>query len=198
MNDEADLTALPAGFQWGAVRAGIKSSGNLDLGIAVARERAEWRPRRLARPCSPPTAWLPPRSRWAGGISRLPEDASRRCWSTPATPTAPTARRNRGLRRHLRGRCGELRLHLRRGFSLLHRNHRRSLSRRQCCRRNARIEGLNRQLRAARGVLCARHDDHRHPRQTARAVVPVASVDASQPETNPSEVRIWGRPRARE
>ncbi len=38
MNDNAELTALPAGFQWGAVRAGIKSSGNLDLAIAVARE----------------------------------------------------------------------------------------------------------------------------------------------------------------
>ena len=38
MNDNADLTALPAGFQWGAVRAGIKASGNLDLAIAVARD----------------------------------------------------------------------------------------------------------------------------------------------------------------
>ena len=38
MNDNAELTALPAGFQWGAVRAGIKSSGNLDLAIAVARD----------------------------------------------------------------------------------------------------------------------------------------------------------------
>ncbi len=38
MNDNAELTTpvLPAGFQWGAVRAGIKSSGNLDLAIAVA------------------------------------------------------------------------------------------------------------------------------------------------------------------
>ena len=41
MNDNAELTALPAGFQWGAVRAGIKSSGNLDLAIAVAREAGE-------------------------------------------------------------------------------------------------------------------------------------------------------------
>jgi glutamate N-acetyltransferase/amino-acid N-acetyltransferase len=38
MNDNAELTALPAGFQWGAVRAGIKASGNLDLAIAVARD----------------------------------------------------------------------------------------------------------------------------------------------------------------
>ena len=40
MNDEAVLTdgTLPAGFQWGAVRAGIKASGNLDLAIAVARD----------------------------------------------------------------------------------------------------------------------------------------------------------------
>src|SRR5208283_1891765 len=39
MNDEAVLTdgTLPAGFQWGAVRAGIKSSGNLDLAVAIAR-----------------------------------------------------------------------------------------------------------------------------------------------------------------
>jgi glutamate N-acetyltransferase/amino-acid N-acetyltransferase len=39
MNDNAELTAsvLPAGFLWGAVRAGIKSSGNLDLAIAVVR-----------------------------------------------------------------------------------------------------------------------------------------------------------------
>jgi len=37
MNDDAVLRAspLPDGFQWGAVRAGIKSSGNLDLAIAV-------------------------------------------------------------------------------------------------------------------------------------------------------------------
>ena len=39
MNDNAELTAsgLPAGFQWGAVRAGIKSSGKLDLAIAVVQ-----------------------------------------------------------------------------------------------------------------------------------------------------------------
>jgi glutamate N-acetyltransferase/amino-acid N-acetyltransferase len=39
MNDGAVLTdgTLPAGFQWGAVRAGIKSSGNLDLAVAIAR-----------------------------------------------------------------------------------------------------------------------------------------------------------------
>jgi glutamate N-acetyltransferase/amino-acid N-acetyltransferase len=39
MNDDAELTAspLPAGFEWGAVRAGIKTSGNLDLAIAVVR-----------------------------------------------------------------------------------------------------------------------------------------------------------------
>jgi glutamate N-acetyltransferase/amino-acid N-acetyltransferase len=39
MNDETVLTdgTLPAGFLWGAVRAGIKASGNLDLGIAIAR-----------------------------------------------------------------------------------------------------------------------------------------------------------------
>ena len=38
MNDQAELTAsnLPAGFQWGAVRAGIKASGNLDLAVAIA------------------------------------------------------------------------------------------------------------------------------------------------------------------
>jgi len=38
MNDQSVLTdgTLPAGFQWGAVRAGIKASGNLDLGIAIA------------------------------------------------------------------------------------------------------------------------------------------------------------------
>ncbi|MGP8259696.1 MAG: bifunctional glutamate N-acetyltransferase/amino-acid acetyltransferase ArgJ [Acidobacteriaceae bacterium] len=37
MNDDAEWMAspLPAGFQWGAVRAGIKSSGNLDLAVAV-------------------------------------------------------------------------------------------------------------------------------------------------------------------
>jgi glutamate N-acetyltransferase/amino-acid N-acetyltransferase len=39
MNDNAELTTslLPAGFQWGAVRAGIKASGNLDLAMAIAR-----------------------------------------------------------------------------------------------------------------------------------------------------------------
>ena len=38
MNDNTELTAslLPAGFQWGAVRAGIKASGNLDLAVAIA------------------------------------------------------------------------------------------------------------------------------------------------------------------
>lgn len=38
MNDQAELTAsnLPAGFHWGAVRAGIKASGNLDLAVAIA------------------------------------------------------------------------------------------------------------------------------------------------------------------
>src|ERR1035437_1778811 len=38
MNDNVELTAsLSAGFQWGAVRAGIKASGNLDLAMAIAR-----------------------------------------------------------------------------------------------------------------------------------------------------------------
>jgi glutamate N-acetyltransferase/amino-acid N-acetyltransferase len=39
MNDDAELTVplLPSGFQWGAVRAGIKASGNLDLAVAVVR-----------------------------------------------------------------------------------------------------------------------------------------------------------------
>ena len=38
MNDDAELaeSLLPAGFQWGAVRAGIKASGNLDLAAAIA------------------------------------------------------------------------------------------------------------------------------------------------------------------
>ena len=31
-------TSLPAGFRWGAVRAGIKASGNLDLAVAIAEE----------------------------------------------------------------------------------------------------------------------------------------------------------------
>ncbi|HEX9202002.1 MAG TPA: bifunctional ornithine acetyltransferase/N-acetylglutamate synthase, partial [Acidobacteriaceae bacterium] len=37
MTDDADLTMgpMPQGFQWGAVRAGIKASGNLDLAVAV-------------------------------------------------------------------------------------------------------------------------------------------------------------------
>ena len=29
-------TALPLGFEWGAVKAGIKPSGKLDLAVAVA------------------------------------------------------------------------------------------------------------------------------------------------------------------
>jgi len=39
MNDQLELTAveLPRGFEWGAVRAGIKASGNLDLAVAVAQ-----------------------------------------------------------------------------------------------------------------------------------------------------------------
>ena len=41
MDDGAKLTAaqLPGGFVWGAVRAGIKASGNPDLGVAVATGR---------------------------------------------------------------------------------------------------------------------------------------------------------------
>src|ERR1039457_907893 len=38
MKDDAGLTAgtMPRGFVWGAVRAGIKASGNLDVAVAVA------------------------------------------------------------------------------------------------------------------------------------------------------------------
>src|ERR1035437_7750244 len=38
MTDDATRTlgALPSGFVWGAVRAGIKASGNLDVAVAVA------------------------------------------------------------------------------------------------------------------------------------------------------------------
>lgn len=38
MTDDAGLTAamLPGGFRWGAVRAGIKASGSLDVAVAVA------------------------------------------------------------------------------------------------------------------------------------------------------------------
>jgi glutamate N-acetyltransferase / amino-acid N-acetyltransferase len=40
MDSKASLSAedLPKGFQWGAVKAGIKASGNLDLAAAVAPE----------------------------------------------------------------------------------------------------------------------------------------------------------------
>jgi glutamate N-acetyltransferase/amino-acid N-acetyltransferase len=40
MNDNAVLTttALPSGFAWGAVRAGIKASGNTDLAVAVVQK----------------------------------------------------------------------------------------------------------------------------------------------------------------
>ena len=33
--------ALPLGFYWGAVKAGIKASGNLDVAIAVAPKGAQ-------------------------------------------------------------------------------------------------------------------------------------------------------------
>ena len=38
MKNDAGLTAatMPGGFVWGAVRAGIKASGNPDVAIAVA------------------------------------------------------------------------------------------------------------------------------------------------------------------
>ena len=36
MSDQVELE-LPQGFEWGAVRAGIKASGNLDLAVAVAK-----------------------------------------------------------------------------------------------------------------------------------------------------------------
>jgi glutamate N-acetyltransferase/amino-acid N-acetyltransferase len=42
MNNEQDVNspALPQGFQWGAVKAGIKASGNLDVAVAVAAKTA--------------------------------------------------------------------------------------------------------------------------------------------------------------
>jgi glutamate N-acetyltransferase / amino-acid N-acetyltransferase len=42
MNNEQDVNspALPQGFQWGAVKAGIKASGNLDVAVAVASKTA--------------------------------------------------------------------------------------------------------------------------------------------------------------
>src|SRR5207248_7120331 len=35
-DETVKITALPKGFVWGAVKAGIKASGNLDLAAAVA------------------------------------------------------------------------------------------------------------------------------------------------------------------
>jgi glutamate N-acetyltransferase/amino-acid N-acetyltransferase len=40
MEKSPDLTPLPKGFKWGAVKAGIKASGNLDLAVAFAPESA--------------------------------------------------------------------------------------------------------------------------------------------------------------
>jgi glutamate N-acetyltransferase/amino-acid N-acetyltransferase len=42
MNNEQDVNShrLPKGFQWGAVKAGIKASGNLDVAVAVAANTA--------------------------------------------------------------------------------------------------------------------------------------------------------------
>src|ERR1700733_1511383 len=42
MNNEQAVNSpvLPKGFQWGAVKAGIKASGNLDLAVAVAANTA--------------------------------------------------------------------------------------------------------------------------------------------------------------
>jgi glutamate N-acetyltransferase / amino-acid N-acetyltransferase len=37
---DANLQAMPKGFEWGAVKAGIKASGNLDLAVAVAAKNA--------------------------------------------------------------------------------------------------------------------------------------------------------------
>jgi glutamate N-acetyltransferase/amino-acid N-acetyltransferase len=37
---EAQSQSLPKGFKWGAVKAGIKASGNLDLAVAIAPESA--------------------------------------------------------------------------------------------------------------------------------------------------------------
>lgn len=37
---EQQPPSLPKGFQWGAVKAGIKASGNLDLAVAIAPESA--------------------------------------------------------------------------------------------------------------------------------------------------------------
>ena len=36
MMNASEHGALPLGFVWGAVRAGIKASGNLDVALAVA------------------------------------------------------------------------------------------------------------------------------------------------------------------
>ena len=40
MEDVGQPGALPQGFLWGAVKAGIKASGNLDLAVAVAPKGA--------------------------------------------------------------------------------------------------------------------------------------------------------------
>ena len=37
---KANVQSLPLGFQWGAVKAGIKASGKLDVAVAVAAKTA--------------------------------------------------------------------------------------------------------------------------------------------------------------
>ncbi len=37
---ELNVQSLPLGFQWGAVKAGIKASGKLDVAVAIAPRTA--------------------------------------------------------------------------------------------------------------------------------------------------------------
>ncbi len=78
--------ALPLGFEWGAVKAGIKASGNLDLAVASRSQRSQCRSDVHHQPARRRSG-----HRRADDTWQPPAAASRRCWSTPATPTAPPA-----------------------------------------------------------------------------------------------------------
>ena len=87
------------------------------------------------------------------------------------------------MRGNLRGCGAELRLHLRRGGSVVDRNHRRAVSGGEGGRRDAGAESCGGQHRGTCGSVRPRDHDHRH-----------ADEDGAERRflSTAAEVRIWG------
>ena len=138
MTDDG-LTAdrLPGGFLWGAVRAGIKASGNPDVAAAVAQGGAVGAAmytsnRVVAAPVTVGRRHLLATGGRVGAV--LVNSGNANC----ATGLPGTG----WLCCDLRGCGGELWLHLRRGDSFVHGDYRRAVSRRRSGGRDAGAEGL--------------------------------------------------------